>query len=253
MRVWKAGVKPPWSKDGSNGGRLLPCGRLFGARAARGRSKVVDPDRPTARETCGEARVHGVRAPTTGAGIAGRSGGAVGPPWSDDRSRRRAARASILHSGVPRVRQFDVSPPHAHNDWVVRGGVQRVATCLAVLGVLGLGLLPPEHVHVTYTPDGHRSEFVHRHFGAHHRAPDAADTAVEHGDRDHQPRWLSSLFTGPSVNSPVQPVGQLYHEYPPVEPLAEASARSRELIDVSVPDPPWTTSHGLRAPPTRTL
>jgi len=135
---------------------------------------------------------------------------------------------------------------------------------LAMLGVLALALLPPEHVHVTQTDDGHHSDVTHRHFEPHHpggaevgvgREDDrfephhqvAAEERVDH--EDDQARWLDSPFIGPQSLSHVYRVDQFLHEDLPILEPQQASRRTQPFIHVSVHDPPSASSHGLRAPP----
>jgi hypothetical protein len=129
---------------------------------------------------------------------------------------------------------------------VVSRLVRKSAAGLAVLGVLALALLPPEHVHATETHDGHHSDVVHRHYEPHH--PMAAGASVGY-DEDHQTRWLDSPFIGPQSLSHVYQVDQLLHEDLPVLQPQQASRRTPSFVYVSTHDPPWATSHGLRAPP----
>jgi hypothetical protein len=123
--------------------------------------------------------------------------------------------------------------------------MRKSVTGLAVLGVLALALLPPEHVHVTQTDDGHHSEVTHRHFEPHHQV--AAEERVDH--EDDQARWLDSPFIGPQPLSHVYRVDQFLHEDLPILEPQQASRRTQPFIHVSVHDPPSASSHGLRAPP----
>ena len=123
--------------------------------------------------------------------------------------------------------------------------LQRLVAILGAAGVLGLGLLPSEHVHVTRTPDGHHSDVIHRHFESHH--PIETEASIGHGDDDVH--WLESSFTSPTPPPHAYPVTQLLNERlqaPPPQPAYEWTIRA---VRVSVHDPPWMSASGLRAPP----
>jgi hypothetical protein len=123
--------------------------------------------------------------------------------------------------------------------------VRRLIAGLAVLGVLGLALLPPEHLHVTRTDDGRHSDVIHRHYEPHH--PAAAEASVGH--EDDEALWLDSPFTSPKLASKVYPVNQCLNEELPLSQAQQTSRRTLPFVHVSVHDPPSATSHGLRAPP----
>ena len=111
--------------------------------------------------------------------------------------------------------------------------------------MLGLGLLPSEHVHVIQTQDGHHSDVIHRHFESHH--PIETEASISHEDDDIQ--WLESSFTSPKPPTHAFPVHQLLNarvQAPPPEPTCEGTIRA---VRVSVHDPPWMSASGLRAPP----
>lgn len=122
----------------------------------------------------------------------------------------------------------------------------RASAVLALLGLLGLALLPPEHVH-DQDHDGHHVELVHRHFDAHH--PVSNQTHVD-DDADEDAHYLTAVFTRsePSLDG-----GR------PDDPAVEAVALVRPpLVSQVAPDspaalghdPPWRSSLGSRAPPT---
>jgi len=120
--------------------------------------------------------------------------------------------------------------------------------CLAVLGVLGLALLPSEHVHSRTENDRH-SEFIHRHFEPHY--PVESNPRVDHGD-DDEVQWFDSSFIAPKTGSHVYPANQLLEELWTTEP-PHAACGPIACAPESVHDPPWTTSNGLRAPPSARL
>ena len=124
---------------------------------------------------------------------------------------------------------------------------RRSLVALAILAVLALALLPPEHVHSAEPHDGHHANVVHRHFEPHHRSE--AQPSVDHADDDHEVQWLTTSFTSYRTVAPIGAdsavVGQTEATlHPP-------STRSAILpaLFVSVHDPPWATACGPRAPP----
>jgi hypothetical protein len=128
--------------------------------------------------------------------------------------------------------------------------LRRVLACLPVLGVLGLGLLPAEHLHVAETADGHHSQLIHRHFDRHPHHPTDTHAIVEHdGHEDQQAKQLDSLFTGPQASSQVHPPCQLLYERAPDAQLSQCASVLPPDVDTSAHDPPWLASSGLRAPP----
>ena len=123
--------------------------------------------------------------------------------------------------------------------------LRRSLACLAVAGVLGLALLPPEHIHETRAGDGHPSALLHSHFEPHQ--PVGADSRV--GAHDDV-LWVSSLFTSPNKIGQVYPLNQFIVQDLPVPQPAQTSPSKLQCVQLSVHDPPWVTSHGLRGPPT---
>jgi hypothetical protein len=139
------------------------------------------------------------------------------------------------------------------NAGVMTGGpVRTSAIGLAVLAMLAMAWLPPEHVHVTHGDDGHHSEMIHRHYEAHHGAvaETAAQTpaAVDH-DEHELVEWLDSPFIGPAKAWYGSASPHALSEDPPVEPSLHASGWTPVFPRVSVHDPPGRTSPGPRAPP----
>lgn len=117
---------------------------------------------------------------------------------------------------------------------------------LAVLGLLGLSVLPREHVHATHMPDGGHADVVHRHFEPHHSSG-AAPELEHHSDEAAQ--WLTATFVAPTPASTVHPVTQFVTLDPHRPQLLQVSRGTRPVLHVSVHAPPWAASHGLRAPP----
>lgn len=119
-------------------------------------------------------------------------------------------------------------------------------TGLAALGVLSLASLPPEHLHVTRTHDGHHSDVIHRHYASHQ--PAAGKTAGV-SDDDGQPRWLDSPFIGASPAAQIDPIDQLLHQDRPAVPARLTGVGSVAPTHPSIHGPPLEAPSGLRAPP----
>lgn len=122
---------------------------------------------------------------------------------------------------------------------------RRVVAGLAVLGVLGLAVLPQEHVHASH--DGEHPDVIHRHLAPHHLFEH--DTTVDHSD-DDDARYLSAAFIAPGTVSRVdQDPSFVIADLPAVRP-AQTRWRTLSFLNVRVHDPPWRTASGPRAPPT---
>jgi hypothetical protein len=125
--------------------------------------------------------------------------------------------------------------------------LRRPVACLAVLGLVGLAVLPAEHIHAVQTDNGHRSDVVHRHVGAHHHtAP--TDPAV---DEDHHDEalWLGSSFVVPPSGSPVHPLSHLLYEVLWITDAPRIVRATLSTPPIAGHDPPWTRSLAPRAPP----
>lgn len=113
-----------------------------------------------------------------------------------------------------------------------------------MLALVGVPLLPPEHVHVT-EEDGHHAEFIHRHFEQHH--PIKTESIFDH--QDEAALWLDTPFIGTDATHLPPVVRGLVQDLPLIQP--RPLPRWTLTFDhISVHDPPWTASTGLRAPPT---
>ena len=122
---------------------------------------------------------------------------------------------------------------------------QRVTAIVAACAVVAVGLLPAEHAHGSLTRGGHSEDVVHRHFAPHHRTNALA--TIDHPDDEVQ--WLATSFTVPQREATVQgPAVVAEYDVPPSPPKSTSRAIGQVLF-VSVHDPPWATSSGLRAPP----
>ncbi len=120
---------------------------------------------------------------------------------------------------------------------------------VSILGVLGLAILPPEHLHARRTNDGHERDVVHRHFEAHHQA--GAGAQVAHNDA--APRWLDSPYVNAGSVTRVDRVdAAVEHEMPTARAML-AGARLPRLVTFAVHDPPPGAAFGLRAPPFSSL
>jgi len=138
---------------------------------------------------------------------------------------------------------------------VVRRFLRQSVAALAVLGVLGLALLPREHVHVLQAAEGHHSDLIHRHFEPHRPDVDArghtagALPGVDHPDEDAQ--YLSSPFIGPDPAPQIAPAQLPVAAHSSVPRLPPLLGWLPRLPHASAHGPPpWARPHGLRAPPT---
>ena len=128
---------------------------------------------------------------------------------------------------------------------------RRSVALVAALGVLGMPLLPPEHVHISESDDHGHSEFIHRHFEPHHPVETphhADDLEIDHQDEEAA-LWVDTPFVGPTSVPLVSVDRVVVQELPVLEP--RPLVRWTLTFDhISVHDPPWIASTGLRAPPT---
>jgi len=129
--------------------------------------------------------------------------------------------------------------------------LRRPFAIAAVFGLLGLPLLPPEHVHVTESENGERSEIVHRHFESHH--PGHVEHEADHHDQefDHQDEaalWIDAPFVAPAPPFVPSFAPVVVQELPELHPQP-LPRWTLEFEHISVHDPPWVASAGLRAPP----
>jgi hypothetical protein len=121
--------------------------------------------------------------------------------------------------------------------------VRRVIASLAAAGIVGLVVLPPEHVH--HGADHDAPEVVHRHFESHHEAA-TVEIHVEPPDAE---TYLSNAFTLPvpaSMAAPDDVSSVVLPEFRVVPGFTQWHSRGRDL---RVHDPPWARTHLLRGPP----
>jgi hypothetical protein len=128
----------------------------------------------------------------------------------------------------------------------VTGLAAHAAACLGAFGILGLAILPPEHVHLGDHDDHARAE-VHRHYQPHQ--PTAIQTHVEPPDQDAT--YLSDAFIVPA------PVSTDAPEESPSALIAPLDLQPRHAVwqpagrDLRAHDPPWARAHALRGPPSQ--
>ena len=114
-----------------------------------------------------------------------------------------------------------------------------------MLGLIGMPLLPPEHVHVT-DDEGHPAEFIPRHFEPHH--PIETQRVFDHQDEEAA-LWLDTPFIGTAATHVPEAARALVQQLPILQP--RPLPRWTLTFDhISVHDPPWAASTALRAPPT---
>jgi len=125
--------------------------------------------------------------------------------------------------------------------------LKRSLASLAVVGTLGMALLPSEHVHRA-AEYGRHVELVHRHFEPHQH--DAAPATDDHGDEDQAWRLDSSFIITPKAD--LNPDASQPIEHAPLTVAEPRAMRGPTAADPeSVHDPPLTASNGLRGPPPR--
>lgn len=142
---------------------------------------------------------------------------------------------------------FDWRPLGTDNaPLVLRPKQRRLTSVLALVAVLAFAFLPAEHVHAQ-THDGHHSKVVHRHFESHH--PAGTRGTAEHADDDRDVQWLTTSFTSRESAGRVYLDQHVVADGLPISRTEPTLDGKVQALFVSVPDPPWATSSGLRAPP----
>ena len=124
--------------------------------------------------------------------------------------------------------------------------VRRLLATVGVLGILGLALLPPEHVHLGEDHDDHvRPDVVHRHFTPHHQI--SIETHVEPTEDDAT--YIHDAFTVPAQASLAAPHTPPFVVLPQQEVVLGITQWQPTGCDLRVHDPPWACAQGLRGPP----
>jgi hypothetical protein len=123
----------------------------------------------------------------------------------------------------------------------------RIVAVLGVAGVLGLAVLPTEHMHRGLVHDGHHWDTIHRHFESHH--PIGTRTAVDYADDDGNIQWITVSYTRPESGTRADPDSHLLDDRLPLPTSQLILQRTLQPLQTSVHDPPWFSSCGLRAPP----
>ena len=121
---------------------------------------------------------------------------------------------------------------------------RRPLTLAAILSLLGMPLLPPEHVHLTESEHGH-SEIIHRHFESHHHHAPLPE--FDHQDEDAA-LWVDTPFVSPGAIQIPSVDRVVVQKLPLLEPRP-LPRWTLEFDHISVHDPPWVAPTGLRAPP----
>ena len=120
----------------------------------------------------------------------------------------------------------------------------RLVAFAAACALIGLGVLPAEHIHQA-PADGHHAAVVHRHLAAHQTH--ARGTAVERADGDGQAHWLTVAFTSGTTSPETAAAVALLDSAGFPRPLETFNVLP--LAPMSAHDPPWVPSSGLRGPP----
>jgi hypothetical protein len=126
---------------------------------------------------------------------------------------------------------------------------RRLVASVAVFGILGLALLPSEHIHSSRVETGRHADVVHRHFPSHHAAHPATVGLRSDDHDDDVAQWLTQSFVSPRIGSMVHPDMQWMADTLALLQSQEVSGRIVPSTYVSVHDPPWAAASGLRAPP----
>ena len=128
----------------------------------------------------------------------------------------------------------------------------RALVSLTILGLLGLPMLPPEHVHISESDDHGHSEFIHRHFEAHHPIEVAHATHAmpefDHQDEDAA-LWLDTLYLT-AFKAPLPSIDRVVVQELPLLQPRPLPRWTLEFEHLSLHDPPRVAPSGLRAPPT---
>jgi hypothetical protein len=120
----------------------------------------------------------------------------------------------------------------------------------AILGLAGLSILPPEHIHSRSDATAHHAALIHRHFASHHASRTHAESdlptvrqTLHPGDDDEHARTIQVFFTaGTRID---------HHHVPSVVilfPMALHDAPTRALSELSSRAPP-----PYRSPPGTSL
>jgi hypothetical protein len=123
----------------------------------------------------------------------------------------------------------------------------RIAVVLGIGGVLGLALLPAEHMHRVEVADGHHSEIIHRHFESHH--PIGSHARIDHDDDDREVQWLTTSFLHPNHAGQPSPDSALVDDRPHASAVEPSLRRTFQPLHVSIHDPPCRVPSCLRGPP----
>ena len=123
----------------------------------------------------------------------------------------------------------------------------RLVALVGAVGLLGMPLLPPEHVHVTESKEGGHAEFIHRHFES-HRPIQTARPEFDHQDEEAA-LWLDTPFISPNATHLPSVDRVVVQDLPALQPQSLPRWTLR-FDHISVHDPPWAAPSGLRAPPT---
>jgi len=127
--------------------------------------------------------------------------------------------------------------------------VRSVTVCVSVLAVLGLAILPPEHLHARRSDGDHQRDVVHRHFEGH----PSSSAGARVGHDEAAPRWLVSAYVKADSVTRLPRIDACIECDAPGEPPLLVSPLATGLVWISLHDPPPGAAFGLRAPPFPTL
>ena len=128
---------------------------------------------------------------------------------------------------------------------VLRPRFRQLVALLASLGVLGLVVLPAEHVHLSHGPGHHDSDIIHRHFEPHHDS--RSDFSFSEDEQHIQ--WTDSSFASPSQALQTTCQQPLLYQVAPDAEQRPTCERAVRIDDLAVHEPPALTRVDLRGPP----
>jgi hypothetical protein len=149
------------------------------------------------------------------------------------------------------LNRFDSAATGRNNPptMVVGSRLRGLVSLLAMFAILGLGILPGEHIHGPRPDHGRDHPLLHSHLEPHHAAD--GPTAIDADDDDASVVWVGAVFTPQSTVNVSPPP----YAVAPAPPLAVAPAWTASPVyrhgAVPVHGPPGRTVDAPRAPPSR--
>ena len=123
--------------------------------------------------------------------------------------------------------------------------MRSVTVCVSVLAVLGLAILPPEHLHARHSDDDHQRDVVHRHFEAH----PSSGAGARAGHDEAVPQWLASAYLNAGPVTRLDRIDAWTPDDLSIATPEEARPTTVPLVTFAVHDPLPGAAVGMRAPP----